>query len=741
MAIYTLTFDVSAVFSAGMPKLQIKLGGVKLDTTYVGSGSSTLSYQIDTDGPFDHSQLRFYSVKNYGSPADTINISNVKIDGSAIDMSSFTHNKGSSGNSSSLSLTQGSYSDYNAQSDIPEIPPLDAAPLATITGDNGNNKIYGTDVADVIDGLGGNDKIIARDGNDIVNGGDGNDVISGGLGEDTLNGNTGDDTIYGNEGNDIINGGTGSDRLYGNDGVDTLHGNENNDFIWGGDGDDFIYGDDGDDRLSGETGNDTIEGGLGADQLFGGDGNDTLRGGDGNDRILGNNGDDFLYGDNGDDNIDGQLGNDEIHGGDGSDTIDGEQGADTLYGDAGNDYIIGGQGADTLYGGTGDDILYGGGISSYDQYVIRENSAWGRSGLFFNEQTQSFYRFETGTASVGASITNASNDLLNGVGGHLVNVTSAAENAFINQMIGGNTVWLGATDSKIEGEWQWMGGVEGGSVFYRGAVSGNPVSSHYENWNTNEPNNYGAGEDYAEYRNNDVWNDQQSGSRRSVIEWNADEIMADNNIDILNGGAGNDHLYGGAGNDILNGDADNDILYGQDGNDTLNGGTGNDALYGQDGNDILNGDAGNDEIYGAEGSDIINGGDGNDLIYGDSEASQQISGWNYEYFDYESGKNPSNLAGAGFTLNGGRDNSFTLTGSGITNDLNPGLIDNGDYYSVKYEAILTIATAGTYSFRTASDDGSALYLDGVQIINNDGLHGTVTITSAGTGSLCRNLYS
>ncbi len=253
MPVYTLSFDVSAVFSGAMPKLQIKYGGTKLDTTYVGSGASTLSYQIDTDGPLDHSLLRFYFVDNYGTAGDTISFSNVRINNNPIDMSAFTHNKGSSGNGSTVTLTKGSYSDYEASAEIPETQPPYSAPQATITGDNNANKIYGTDGVDVIDGLGGNDKIIAKDGNDTVNGGDGNDVISGQGGDDILNGDAGNDTIYGNEGNDTINGGADDDRLYGNEGVDTIHGDAGNDRLYGGDGNDFLYGDDGDDSISGET--------------------------------------------------------------------------------------------------------------------------------------------------------------------------------------------------------------------------------------------------------------------------------------------------------------------------------------------------------------------------------------------------------------------------------------------------------------------------------------------------------
>ncbi|WP_158559120.1 fibronectin type III domain-containing protein [Deminuibacter soli] len=41
-----------------------------------------------------------------------------------------------------------------------------------------------------------------------------------------------------------------------------------------------------------------------------------------------------------------------------------------------------------------------------------------------------------------------------------------------------------------------------------------------------------------------------------------------------------------------------------------------------------------------------------------------------------------------------------------------------------YTGNIKIATAGTYTFYTSSDDGSALYIDGALVVNNDGLHAT-----------------
>ena len=47
---------------------------------------------------------------------------------------------------------------------------------------------------------------------------------------------------------------------------------------------------------------------------------------------------------------------------------------------------------------------------------------------------------------------------------------------------------------------------------------------------------------------------------------------------------------------------------------------------------------------------------------------------------------------------------------------------NHDTYAVRYEGNLYVATAGTYTFRVGSDDGSALRIDNSTIVNNDGLH-------------------
>ena len=46
-----------------------------------------------------------------------------------------------------------------------------------------------------------------------------------------------------------------------------------------------------------------------------------------------------------------------------------------------------------------------------------------------------------------------------------------------------------------------------------------------------------------------------------------------------------------------------------------------------------------------------------------------------------------------------------------------------DLFGIVYEAYLPVTTTGAYTFRTVSDDGSKLYVNGNRIVNNDGVHG------------------
>lgn len=87
-------------------------------------------------------------------------------------------------------------------------------------------------------------------------------------------------------------------------------------------------------------------------------------------------------------------------------------------------------------------------------------------------------------------------------------------------------------------------------------------------------------------------------------------LGAGDGADSLDGGGGNDRLYGGAGADDLRGGAGHDTLWGGGQDDALRGGQGNDLLYGGAGDDFVSGGAGADTLYGRAGADTFQYGPG-----------------------------------------------------------------------------------------------------------------------------------
>jgi len=77
--------------------------------------------------------------------------------------------------------------------------------------------------------------------------------------------------------------------------------------------------------------------------------------------------------------------------------------------------------------------------------------------------------------------------------------------------------------------------------------------------------------------------------------------------DTIDGGIGNDTAYGGFGHDRIVDGAGDDLSYGGYGSDTIIMGEGDDTAYGQ---------SGNDSIYATQGgANTMYGGSGNDILY------------------------------------------------------------------------------------------------------------------------------
>lgn len=101
----------------------------------------------------------------------------------------------------------------------------------------------------------------------------------------------------------------------------------------------------------------------------------------------------------------------------------------------------------------------------------------------------------------------------------------------------------------------------------------------------------------------------------------------------------------------------------------------------------------------------------------------------YEFYDLvPPGNTVDNIPTTGM-LGRGQIGNFNV--AALQNMVDPG---DTDTFSIRYTGYIQIATAGSYTFYTTSDDGSKLYINGVQVVNNDGDHGsqerseTVTLT-------------
>jgi uncharacterized delta-60 repeat protein len=118
-----------------------------------------------------------------------------------------------------------------------------------------------------------------------------------------------------------------------------------------------------------------------------------------------------------------------------------------------------------------------------------------------------------------------------------------------------------------------------------------------------------------------------------------DSLSGDAGNDLMDGGTGADEVHGGSGIDwidytsrtaplviTLNGNAtsgqagEQDELY--DDIEVVNGGAGNDVITGSWANNTLYGNAGNDQLFGAGGIDKLYGGAGHDKLNGGTNADQ-----------------------------------------------------------------------------------------------------------------------
>lgn len=321
--------------------------------------------------------------------------------------------------------------------------------------------------------------------------------------------------------------------------------------------------------------------------------------------------------------IQGSPSADLIDVGSGNDTLSGGIGNDVIKAGAGNDIIIGGPDTipkltDTTVTVTGYSSVVGG-IGAKMALLINGQQV-GDTVEFHGASDASGYQTYTFSFHNPASVTSLDVAFLNDVSG-----AGGDRNLYVKDITvnGEHLAAADAVNPSSPGTWNLY---QNGAIHY-------DMTSHQDLF-------YGAATD----------NDTIDGGPGNDVIYGgagADVIHGGSGDDIINGGPGiataTDQLYGDAGNDIikagpgdtgamLDGGAGNDQLYGGlaanvmnggDGNDYLSGGGGHDVMHGGAGDDTLKagtaasqlyGDAGNDRLIGGSGNDYLSGGNGNDTF-------------------------------------------------------------------------------------------------------------------------------
>ncbi|MGH0001142.1 calcium-binding protein [Pseudovibrio ascidiaceicola] len=523
-----------------------------------------------------------------------------------------------------------------------------------ITGDVGNNKLWGYGGDDTLDGGDGNDTLLGGKGNDILKAGNGLDILEGGAGDDeffygegttTFRYNLGDgnDTIHANQDEDasynqkvifgsgispaditITRQGEGTDK-YGNlrDDLDLLltfkdggsilikdafflgpnpltfgefHFSDGT--IWNWESFNkmrFENASDGEDILDGTLNDDTINGLGGDDDIDGLAGDDHIIGGEGNDKLQGGEGDDHVEGGDGNDVLFGEIGNDILDGGDGDDVINSASSdGNVILGGSGDDTIQVLSGTADVTGGTGDDTV----SFSGTDLTVRYNLGDGNDVI----------------APIRASDFNGNHKLILGEDISPDEVTVSHSNGSTTQVLltfkDGGTLRIGNAFDQTTNRFSF-----GEIQFADGTVW------NWEVINEKLADSAGEGEPATRLTFPDSVDNFSTNALNDHI------IHAGGGDDYITTGAGDDSLYGQAGNDTLIGRTGNDLLDGGDGDDTLIGGAGDDHLIGGKGNDTLKGGDGDDLLEAAHGGDdILDGGNGNDTLHAGSPHAIQLLG-------------------------------------------------------------------------------------------------------------------
>ena len=461
-------------------------------------------------------------------------------------------------------------------------------------------------------GLGGNDTITLNESNGALPranlfGGAGNDTLTGGSGADMLFGQSDNDTLLGKGGNDLLFGGAGNDTLTG------------------GDGDDQMFGEAGDDRMIWNPGDDTdlAEGGAGVDtvEVNGGGGAEvftaTANGtrvrfdrinpapfaidiGTSEKLVVNMNGGDDSFSATG--NLAALIGV-TVDGGAGNDTILGSNGQDLLLGGTGNDFIDGQQGNDTAFLGAGDDVFQwdpGDGsdvVEGQDGVDTMLFNGSAGNEIFEASANGGRVRFTRNLGNIVMDLNDVEILDVNALGGTdtlTVNDLTGTDVTRVNVNLAGT---IGGTAGDGQADTVIAGGTNGNNTI-EVLGSGTSVSVVGLPALINISNSEGA---------HDALVVNALGGDDTIT---ATTLPAGISRLTIDGGAGNDRIFGSQGADVV---------LGGDGDDFVFGDNGNDVAFLGDGDDLFQWDPG-------DGNDTIEGQDGVDeMLFNGSNASENIN--------------------------------------------------------------------------------------------------------------------
>jgi Ca2+-binding RTX toxin-like protein len=464
---------------------------------------------------------------------------------------------------------------------------------------NGPATVANTDFIEASGG-GGDDTIEVDDTNGQMPAA----ILSGGPGADTVRGGSGSDAVSGNEGSDIVEGRAGNDQLFGGSENDTLTGGTGNDTMFGEDGNDRMIWNPGDgtDLMEGGGGSDTVEinGGSGGEvftatangtrvrfdrldpdpfmldigtteslilSMHGG--NDsfsatgnlaalisiTVNGGPGDDTILGGNGADLLLGSDGADFIDGQQGNDLVLLGPDNDTFQWDPG----------------DGSDSVDGGSGSDLMRFNGSGGAEIFALLADGT--RADL---------------TRNVGNIVMD-----LNDIETVRINALGLADTLTVNDMSSTHVVQV---QIDLAGTIDGTTGDAAADVVIVNTTSGD-----------NAVQVTGSGTAFSVSGTSPavaVTNSEGASDTLVVNALGGNDTITATTLPAgvvkltVDGGTGNDAIFGSQGADVFLGGAGDDTIFGDNGNDVAFLGADNDIFIWDpgDGNDVVEGQAGTDTL-------------------------------------------------------------------------------------------------------------------------------------------------